>query len=179
MGLSPRGRGNPQAIGITAVLIESIPAWAGKPVADRLAGGPPWVYPRVGGETRVVASVECSGSGLSPRGRGNRVRGVAPTTREGSIPAWAGKPRPAWPTWHPRTVYPRVGGETDWWFKQEYLCQGLSPRGRGNREEGRVGGLCDGSIPAWAGKPLRSYLSRGWLPVYPRVGGETCSSRSA
>ena len=71
-----------------------------------------WVYPRVGGETKIKRSYYDGEDGLSPRGRGNHLPqgsflGVPP-----SIPAWAGKPpRQGHSTMSP-TVYPRVGGET-------------------------------------------------------------------
>ena len=52
IGLSPRGRGNPQSRAVRAVAPRSIPAWAGKPIRDRRGGATDMVYPRVGGETR-------------------------------------------------------------------------------------------------------------------------------
>ena len=70
------------------------------------------VYPRVGGETQITSRGAGSGLGLSPRGRGNRHVAPLAMVVEGSIPAWAGKPRPGHVAWNPRRVYPRVGGET-------------------------------------------------------------------
>ena len=55
----------------------SIPAWAGEPPAllalIALAG----VYPRVGGGTSPAPCWHPTGLGLSPRGRGNRIRHCA------------------------------------------------------------------------------------------------------
>ena len=57
---------------------------------------------------------------------------------------------------------------------------GLSPRGRGNRDQAMVFVESLWSIPAWAGKPpfRRSVATTPWSVattpwVYPRVGGET------
>ena len=119
--------------------------------------------------------------------------------RDGSIPAWAGKPKPDGAAVHGCRVYPRVGGETDGACMSDGCIMGLSPRGRGNLGN-RFDGILDvGSIPAWAGKPIRGKQPvRGSIPawagkpmasnpngllirVYPRVGGETscrCSMRA-
>ena len=99
---------------------------------------PPPVYPRVGGETllnrqRVRSTVAL---GLSPRGRGNPRPGPVSTSRRRSIPA-AGIPTAAQRDSQDDMVYPRVGGETRGkarWSACGTIC-GLSPRGRGNRDE--------------------------------------------
>ena len=91
-GLSPRGRGNPQARVAEGHRKGSIPAWAGKPATAAPGCGSPLVYPRVGGETVSAAMSDRTMTGLSPRGRGNPAhRSGAERTGE-SIPAWAGKP---------------------------------------------------------------------------------------
>ena len=48
---------------------------------------------------------------------------------------------------------------------------GLSPRGRGSLGEALCAALDTGSIPAWAGEPLRRLATPGGTRVYPRVGG--------
>ena len=50
------------------------------------------VYPRVGGETAGMPTDTLRIHGLSPRGRGNQQLDPARPGRDGSIPAWAGKP---------------------------------------------------------------------------------------
>ena len=50
------------------------------------------VYPRVGGETALPVCHLDLVAGLSPRGRGNRVRRIDRLHSRRSIPAWAGKP---------------------------------------------------------------------------------------
>ena len=131
------------------------------------------VYPRVGGETRALSGALIPSGGLSPRGRGNRRQSLERADARGSIPAWAGKPRPAGATSDNGKVYPRVGGETRWARIAFALCAGLSPRGRGNPPRDRAAHAAGWSIPAWAGKPGPAPRRRGAEQVYPRVGGET------
>ena len=93
----------------------------------------------------------------------------------GSIPAWAGEPRPLPCRKQRLRVYPRVGGGTCLTTSTRSPSTGLSPRGRGNpvrypeRPEGAR------SIPAWAGEPLLPARSLRSVRVYPRVGGGTDS----
>ena len=70
-GLSPRVRGNPLTLAYPGRWTGSIPACAGEPVASRTKFRLAKVYPRVCGGTLTVTSVPRSGSGLSPRVRGN------------------------------------------------------------------------------------------------------------
>ena len=127
----------------------------------------------MGGETGITLTAASHVVGLSPRGRGNRPRTLNLPLLDRSIPAWAGKPSAGRaPTPRPG-VYPRVGGETRIRARERDLCEGLSPRGRGNRSHRPRALHRTRSIPAWAGKPRRT--DRCWPParVYPRVGGET------
>ena len=154
-GLSPRGRGNHVGGSHRWTATRSIPAWAGKPGHGRERGRLSVVYPRVGGETLLQSPSQSGAEGLSPRGRGNQGVVTVDEGYRGSIPAWAGKPAAV--TFAPRKikVYPRVGGETSpaqYWSMRTW---GLSPRGRGNLSEDQVALCLGGSIPAWAGKPLR------------------------
>ena len=175
-GLSPRGRGNQPAPLDAGQCRGSIPAWAGKPPGRSCRNRAARVYPRVGGETALTPLPPPSGTGLSPRGRGNPLmqRGFRQVRR--SIPAWAGKP-PSWRSCRARRrVYPRVGGETRKAPSCSHSRNGLSPRGRGNPS---TSGLCrrwSGSIPAWAGKPSGASAWDRARRVYPRVGGETSTT---
>ena len=77
LGLSPRVRGNPSAVGVRMGGIGSIPACAGEPrqpgVVPRLAP----VYPRVCGGTDKLPDGPDGGLGLSPRVRGNLAAPIA------------------------------------------------------------------------------------------------------
>ena len=114
-GPSPRGRGNQRALRHRHRLQRSIPAWAGKPPGSPPAAQLVTVHPRVGGETLIAPRGGFVDGGPSPRGRGNHsyreqvnlvqrsipacgrgnqgLQAPAPR-RDGSIPAWAGKPSP-------------------------------------------------------------------------------------
>ena len=114
--------------------------------------------------------------GLSPRVRGNPLARLPRSYTERSIPACAGKPGSWWPASHPRTVYPRVCGETRLHLTGARATPGLSPRVRGNRRDLRTGHGDRRSIPACAGKPPSSTSPPASLSVYPRVCGETAGS---
>ena len=105
--------------------------------------------------------------------RGNPETGRTHMTPDGSIPAHAGKPVSASVPANVTRVYPRACGETTSTPAAMRTAVGLSPRMRGNRVRARAHDFAEGSIPAHAGKPLRSM---GALPVdgvYPRACGET------
>ena len=111
--------------------------------------------------------------GPSPRGRGNPISAALTRDTEGSIPAWAGKPRSRWARTAAARVHPRVGGETPASSTEFTSLKGPSPRGRGNPVGGHDGDGDSGSIPAWAGKPSGAVSSPSARWVHPRVGGET------
>ena len=92
LGLSPRGRGNRPQYRPSVGGPGSIPAWAGEPRVGPRLGQRRGVYPRVGGGTWTPYRFANALIGLSPRGRGNRVRPLPEVQQGGSIPAWAGEP---------------------------------------------------------------------------------------
>ena len=123
-----------------------------------------------GGNFRTALAGE-DAEGLSPRGRGKRLRPRLHDVRSRSIPAWAGETKRPPTCGVTKTVYPRVGGgnldEADASTKQ----RGLSPRGRGKQPPPFEEVVVYGSIPAWAGETT-SRSQCGWKQaVYPRVGG--------
>ena len=74
-GLSPRVRGNLQQQLPAARRHRSIPACAGEPIVRRQQGRREGVYPRVCGGTQAAELIEQGDEGLSPRVRGEPVRG--------------------------------------------------------------------------------------------------------
>ena len=92
-GLSPRVRGNPSNCEAVSALFGSIPAWAGEPYVIAILSSNHWVYPRLGGETRLTTPMLPMPTGLSPRVRRNRTPGREGEVVSGSIPARAGKPQ--------------------------------------------------------------------------------------
>ena len=172
-GLSPRGRGNPYQVNEGTLDGGSIPAWAGQPGKEGKKLRRPEVYPRVGGATRLTSGCWKACWGLSPRGRGNHKGPLPGRNWSRSIPAWAGQPYRLPKRRNLTKVYPRVGGATPSTAKEFGTWNGLSPRGRGNLEQGSGNHIGLGSIPAWAGQPLPSPANLKLIPVYPRVGGAT------
>ena len=172
-GPSPRGRGNPGLPGRPPGFPGSIPAWAGKPDTCCSGKNPLMVHPRVGGETCDRARSQDAAGGPSPRGRGNRAPPARPHAMPRSIPAWAGKPGQRSCQALPLGVHPRVGGETSSIRTSGRPRSGPSPRGRGNPVDANNRAIGTGSIPAWAGKPVRAPCRREPPAVHPRVGGET------
>ena len=132
-GLSPRVRGNQDGCDDSDVGERSIPACAGEP------GGVCWlrsavrVYPRVCGGTNLTSFSTGTGSGLSPRVRGNHNHLSQRTNGQRSIPACAGG-----------TSYGSI---------KPPGVTGLSPRVRGNHPFNVELKVPVGSIPACAGEP--------------------------
>ena len=75
-------------------------------------------------------------------------------------------------------VYPRVYGESPAISSRRPPRRGLSPRVRGILHVGPDRGLVGGSIPACTGNPANTPHASDQPQVYPRVYGESESSRS-
>ena len=131
------------------------------------------VYPRVCGGTCRGPAGAPYGRGLSPRVRGNRGALNRSLSSLGSIPACAGEPSVRSTYACIMMVYPRVCGGTCVHSRQAGLCQGLSPRVRGNLRSLKAGRAVPRSIPACAGEPgaVDNVCVMSW--VYPRVCGGT------
>ena len=111
--------------------------------------------------------------GLSPRVRGNRGRPTSGANICGSIPACAGEPTVVVASSGRAEVYPRVCGGTSPATERRSVVAGLSPRVRGNRAFPVGQRPAAGSIPACAGEPASSAVTRYRPGVYPRVCGGT------
>ena len=127
----------------------------------------------MGGGTWCLGLFRLRPCGLSPRGRGNLPSSLHSSPQRRSIPAWAGEPPTSRPSGANRQVYPRVGGGTVINSGLGNGPEGLSPRGRGNRNQRMRGNFSRRSIPAWAGEPAAGLVSSDRGRVYPRVGGGT------
>ena len=174
-GLSPRVRGNPNRRPTLSETRRSIPACAGEPPDRRSSAGRAQVYPRVCGGTKPSPEDVIREQGLSPRVRGNLVAWISASCSRGSIPACAGEPRSSMATSPGWQVYPRVCGGTHVNRAGFHICQGLSPRVRGNLCYGLPCLAYKGSIPACAGEPKTKGGASWTAGVYPRVcGGTMC-----
>ncbi len=151
----------------------SIPACAGEPPGSPGRSHQHRVYPRVCGGTPTRTQSEKTAEGLSPRVRGNHLRGVWGQNIAGSIPACAGEPSLDTVSIDSPTVYPRVCGGTAWIAIARRPVHGLSPRVRGNLTPADHATGVRRSIPACAGEPPPTTAARGDQKVYPRVCGGT------
>ena len=180
-GLSPRVRGNLHAGCSSYPFAGSIPACAGEPRRSPRRSAPVTVYPRVCGGTRCRPFARSSCCGLSPRVRGNLVRGRHRPRVTGSIPACAGEPARVALLFRLSAVYPRVCGGTRGMPAVPHHPQGLSPRVRGNPPQRVHPLLLCRSIPACAGEPNTRGRARNETGVYPRVcgGNRRCTASVA
>ena len=176
LGLSPRGRGKPNANRRIHCGLRSIPAWAGETLSSRTCRPAAGVYPRVGGGNPIKNPFAGPNAGLSPRGRGKLLGTVIRIPRRRSIPAWAGETPPIAPERAQCEVYPRVGGGNSPFPSRSPRYKGLSPRGRGKPRTRQRKNWLPRSIPAWAGETVGVRGRPGALPVYPRVGGGNSSA---
>ena len=166
-------RGNQLAAARSRHRTGSIPACAGEPSGRRSKRSPPRVYPRVCGGTVLAELRPVVGVGLSPRVRGNRMRGATFEMTCGSIPACAGEPFGGGTSKGLLGVYPRVCGGTSTDGSETGIYEGLSPRVRGNPLRDLMCSPTFGSIPACAGEPRSCSVRSASLRVYPRVCGGT------
>ena len=172
-GLSPRVRGNRDALQPAVALQGSIPACAGEPRSPGRRFPASRVYPRVCGGTRPPLYRSPSRIGLSPRVRGNPGRRRCWRRARRSIPACAGEPGMEIRRTAGAEVYPRVCGGTHRLRTVRPDGGGLSPRVRGNPALGYAPHPGHRSIPACAGEPLLPGYAIAPPEVYPRVCGGT------
>ena len=151
----------------------SIPAPAGEPSCPEACAKGRWVYPRACGGTIDTRGGIVTGSGLSPRLRGNHLEIWAVMSHLGSIPAPAGEPWRRTRLMRTPKVYPRACGGTLVIVRLDRQAPGLSPRLRGNQVVMVAGAVAAGSIPAPAGEPPARRDSRRPMAVYPRACGGT------
>ena len=111
--------------------------------------------------------------GLSPRTRGNHTNPSLLTIGSGPIPANAGEPSLLLCAWLPLRAYPRERGGTVLQRPFKTVNQGLSPRTRGNRQQGQQGESDLWPIPANAGEPSSRDCSASIDRAYPRERGGT------
>ena len=172
-GLSPRVRGNHCVKHNSIGNCGSIPACAGEPRLPCLLAIAITVYPRVCGGTSASLLPATQPRGLSPRVRGNRPWPGSMFSTKRSIPACAGEPASLSAHRGRDMVYPRVCGGTALLAGGARSTVGLSPRVRGNPEDGNQLFHRSRSIPACAGEPHGRLPARYASTVYPRVCGGT------
>ncbi len=131
-GLSPRVRGNPHALHLLLRFLGPIPARAGQPRPQYLNYLVLGAYPRACGATGGGLLAARWRPGLSPRVRGNQHERPHDGPGPGPIPARAGQPALNKGADSEGGAYPRACGATVDQAGDLVVCQGLSPRVRGN-----------------------------------------------
>ena len=152
-GLSPHMRGNQVPRPDGEPIPGSIPAYAGEPDVEREPPHSLSVYPRICGGTLSSVGVGSRLRGLSPHMRGNLYESSPNFRARGSIPAYAGEPKPPRHLILGDGVYPRICGGTDHIGIAQNSVRGLSPHMRGNHALISHRRHLAGSIPAYAGEP--------------------------
>ena len=150
----------------------SIPAYAGNPRLPSGHSGEGKVYPRLRGEPWICKARHLPMRGLSPPTRGTRARRTGTIWYFGSIPAYAGNPDGIICTIRTSGVYPRLRGEPACRSQPLRPGRGLSPPTRGTPMPDDGNASVAGSIPAYAGNPIRYPLQTTGCGVYPRLRGE-------
>ena len=170
-GLSPPTRGIRRGCAGGGAQRGSIPAYAGDPHRALADAFIPKVYPRLRGGSKILSMQSLIQRGLSPP-----TRGIHSVTDDEamiirSIPAYAGDPAIANYATSPFAVYPRLRGGSSVRGNHPFRGGGLSPPTRGIHALRRVDNERSGSIPAYAGDPIRRMMQGRRQKVYPRLRG--------
>ena len=154
-----------------------IPAHAGKTSISPAVAARPRAHPRSRGENRPLRKGAHPARGSSPLTRGkHRVRDHA-RTRQGLIPAHAGKTlRSRFARTSP-TAHPRSRGENAAFAASIASYRGSSPLTRGKRRMGHESIQTTGLIPAHAGKTSIPFITRIGSGAHPRSRGENAGMR--
>ncbi len=136
LGSSPRGRGKPPKDLQPLAGVRLIPARAGKTSMSMGVTFRSRAHPRAGGENFEMTRASLAPPGSSPRGRGKHQPRRDRHTRNGLIPARAGKT-----LFHnlrllTLSAHPRAGGENRRSLVGRPGFPGSSPRGRGKHGPG-------------------------------------------
>ena len=157
-----------------------IPARAGKTARRSQQMSRRGAHPRACGENKHKFTRGISGSGSSPRVRGEHPRSRRYNGRPRLIPARAGKTDFTMTLGTGSQAHPRACGENLIGLGADLAATGSSPRVRGKRHRCRVLVGGGGLIPACAGKTGGLGGTRHGRTAHPRVCGENASaSRTA
>ena len=149
-----------------------IPACAGKTSACERIFETRRAHPRVCGENGFIESANEGRAGSSPRVRGKHNVCPARATREGLIPACAGKTSIVIVRSVAVRAHPRVCGENTGYRPRAGGKLGSSPRVRGKPPHYKRAKDGTGLIPACAGKTGKQLAADFATQAHPRVCGE-------
>ena len=171
-GSSPLTRGKHRADARRPVRSGLIPAHAGKTTFIAVGQALGRAHPRSRGENLSTTVIPGVANGSSPLTRGKRTAACGVPSREGLIPAHAGKtptPRQSPPcSW----AHPRSRGENRGDHPHRRREKGSSPLTRGKRVPPQWHGEAEGLIPAHAGKTCARGSGGAAAGAHPRSRGE-------
>ena len=124
------------------------------------------------GENAAVVTAAFSSKGPSPHARGKRPRLRTHPGRRGTIPACAGKTRPAAASRTASPDHPRMRGENRVDSTNTNVDDGPSPHARGKLLRPHQRRVSVRTIPACAGKTSTVQVSGSPPPDHPRMRGE-------
>ena len=152
VGSSPLTRGKPKQLNIGAPAPRLIPAHAGKTAPGACSGLQGAAHPRSRGENRLRWCRWALVVGSSPLTRGKQPNYRDVLSREGLIPAHAGKTAAGVASFCQVGAHPRSRGENACSRPARRAGRGSSPLTRGKHQHARELGVLVGLIPAHAGK---------------------------
>ena len=177
-GPSPRGWGERKRLDLLSQETRTIPTWVGRTRGCRWRRGSRADHPHVGGENSMSADPPNPDSGPSPRGWGERERGIRGPRAARTIPTWVGR-TPVLPRFRRRSAdHPHVGGENPTARRSGWPPSGPSPRGWGERGSITAAGGYFRTIPTWVGRTFHRLASLSRNPDHPHVGGENFARQS-
>ena len=145
-------RGKPQVLGSVGECPRNIPAHAGKTYVGVGWVSTPQEHPRACGENEWLTPHLPSRGGTSPRMRGKLNYDAPAGSRDGNIPAHAGKTFRVMEYLTPDQEHPRACGENSLSILSIIHRRGTSPRMRGKPDRVRSWVVAGRNIPAHAGK---------------------------
>ena len=131
------------------------------------------VHPRVRGDSCGEGCEDKGGHGSPPRARGQRGRLKRRTKVRRFTPACAGTAATPTASAMPLPVHPRVRGDSSHASRRRPLVVGSPPRARGQRCFQSSNRACSRFTPACAGTAIPSSGGPPFIPVHPRVRGDS------
>ena len=153
----------------------NIPAYAGKTGAVAQGVQVSAEHPRVCGENLSSLKDKVTSTGTSPRMRGKLADSSKDTLESRNIPAYAGKTPSCRSSQKRSWEHPRVCGENPTRVDAVKVCNGTSPRMRGNGRHGALDDFTDGTSPRMRGKLLGVGDTIGFARNIPAYAGKTPS----
>ncbi len=179
LGPPPPARGEPETVVLEDGVDRTTPACAGR-TRRRLSGrGGRSDHPRLRGENPSARPSAGPAAGPPPPARGERSWcGVLPEDRR-TTPACAGRTRAKQAARAERKDHPRLRGENNGVFIEDYINDGPPPPARGEQRALRPRVVHERTTPACAGRTGICLLLHGAVSDHPRLRGENGRNSSS